>query len=135
MRYLLDTNTCIRYLNRRSESIIRRLEALSPDDVAVCSVTKAELFFGAFKSNNPSKALERQRAFLAPLASLPFDDAAAEVYAEVRARLEARGTPIGPNDLLIASIALAHGLTLVTHNVREFGRVDGLDIEDWDVEA
>ncbi len=134
MKFLLDTNTCIRYLNRRSASIVQRMEAESPDDIVVCSVTRAELLFGAAKSNNPEKTRSAQRAFLEPLATLPFDDAAAEHYGRIRAQLETAGTPIGPNDLLIAAIALAHDLIVVTHNVREFGRVSGLKIEDWEVD-
>ncbi len=135
MKYLLDTNTCVRYLNQRSMTIIRRMDALSPEDLVVCSVTRAELIFGAMKSNNPEKTLAIQREFLAPLATLPFDDAAAEQYGRIRAKLEVAGTPIGPNDLLIATIGLAHGLIVVTHNVREFSRVDGLTIEDWEIES
>jgi tRNA(fMet)-specific endonuclease VapC len=134
MKYLLDTNTCIHYLNRRSESIIRRLDAESSEDIVVCSVTRAELIFGAFKSNNPEKTLAKQRAFLNPLATLPFDDSTAEHYGRIRAYLARAGTPIGPNDLLIAAIALTHNLILVTHNVREFSRVEHLKIEDWEAD-
>ena len=132
MKYLLDTNTCIHYINRRSANILRRMETVSPDDIVVCSVTRAELIFGAAKSNNPEKTRTAQHEFLEPLATLPFDDAAAEHYGRIRALLEAAGTPIGPNDLLIASIALTHDLILVTHNTREFSRVSGLKIEDWE---
>ncbi|MDX1991224.1 MAG: type II toxin-antitoxin system VapC family toxin [bacterium] len=134
MRYLLDTNTCIRYLNRRSASIIRRMDAESPEDIVVCSVTRAELIFGAMKSNSPKKTRAAQREFLEPLATLPFDNAAAEQYGLIRAHLETAGTPIGPNDLLIAAIALTHDLIVVTHNTREFSRVNGLKIEDWEVD-
>ena len=134
MKYLLDTNTCIRYLNRRSASIIRRMDAESPEDIVVCSVTRAELIFGAMKSNSPEKTRAAQREFLEPLATLPFDDAAAEHYGRIRAQLETAGTPIGPNDLLIAAIALTHNLIVVTHNTREFSRVNGLKIEDWEVD-
>jgi tRNA(fMet)-specific endonuclease VapC len=132
MKYLLDTNTCIRYLNRRSESIIHKMETVVPDEIVVCSVTRAELLFGAMKSKSSEKTLKTQREFLAPLATLPFDDMAAEHYARIRAKLEIAGKPIGPNDLLIASIGLAQDLIVVTSNVREFSRVDGLKIEDWD---
>jgi tRNA(fMet)-specific endonuclease VapC len=134
MKYLLDTNTCIGYLNRRSASIIRRMDAESPEDVVVCSVTRAELIFGATKSNNPAKTRAAQREFLEPLATLPFDDVAAEHYGRICAQLEKAGTPIGPNDLLIAAIARAHDLIVVTHNTREFSRVNGLNIEDWEVD-
>lgn len=132
MKYLLDTNTCIRHLNRRSESIIRKLASLVPEDIAVCSVVKAELFYGARKSNQPERTLARQQLFLNRFTSLPFDDRAAEIYGSVRVQLEARGTPISPNDLMIAAIAVANGLILVTNNVREFSRVDGLQLDDWE---
>ena len=132
MTYLLDTNACIRYLNRRSVGVRRRLQALKPQDVAVCSVVKAELFYGAMRTNNPQKTLAKQQKFLSQFVSLPFDDRAAEVYGKIRAELAAKGTPIGPNDLMIAAIAIVHNVTLVTHNTREFSRVNGLRIEDWE---
>ena len=132
MKYLLDTNTCIRHLNQRSEAITRRLLDTSETDIAVCSVVKGELFFGTMKSHSPEKTLLKQRDFVERFTSLPFDDACAEVYARIRAELERNGTPIGANDLLIASIAIANGLTLVTHNISEFRRVAGLQIEDWE---
>lgn len=132
MIYLLDTNTCIAYLRGRTPSIRQRLQALSPNDVAVCSVVKAELFYGSMKSNNPTQALRQQQIFLNSFVSLPFDDQATLVYARIRAQLERAGTPIGSYDLLIAAIALANNLILVTHNTREFGRVEGLAIEDWE---
>ena len=132
MTYLLDTNVCIRYLNGRSPAVRKRLESLRPADIAVCSVVKAELLAGAQKSRYPERTLANVRKFLASFRSLPFDDASAEIYGVIRADLERRGTPIGPYDLQIASIALAHNLILVTHNVREFGRVVGLRIDDWE---
>ena len=135
MTYLLDTNACIGYLNGRSVGILQRLQNLSPQDVAVCSVVKAELFYGAMRSTHPGRTLARQQTFLDRFTSLPFDDRCAEAYGRIRARLSALGTPIGPNDLLIAAIALACDLTLVTHNTGEFGRVEGLRIEDWEVAA
>jgi tRNA(fMet)-specific endonuclease VapC len=95
-------------------------------------VVKAELFYGAMRSRNPPETLARQRVFLDQFISLPFDDRASEYYASIRATLESRGTPICPNDLLIAATARAHNLTLVTANVREFGRIEGLRIENWE---
>jgi tRNA(fMet)-specific endonuclease VapC len=133
--YLLDTNTCIGYLNGRSIGILRRLQALPSQDVAVCSVVKAELFYGSMRSNNPARSLAQQQDFLNRFISLPFDDQSALIYGQIRAQLAASGTPIGPNDLLIASIALANNLILVTHNTREFSRVDGLRLEDWEIEV
>ena len=132
MRYLLDTNTCIRYLNGRAPTIRQRLESVHRDDVAVCAPVKAELFYGAARSREPLRSLQRQLAFLDQFVSLPFDDRAAGVYGQIRADLASGGIPIGPNDLLIASIALAHGIVLVTHNTGEFRRVAGLAVDDWE---
>jgi len=132
MMYLLDTNACIGYLNGRAMGVVQRLKALRPQDVAVCSVVKAELFYGAIKSTNPARTLGKQQAFLSRFVSFPFDDQAAEAYGRIRAQLASRGTPIGPNDLMIAAIAVVNDLTLVTHNTREFGRVEDLRMEDWE---
>jgi tRNA(fMet)-specific endonuclease VapC len=131
--YLLDTNVCIRYMNGRAPGVLRRLQALQPVEVVVCSVVKAELFYGAQRSHDPARSLAVQQQFLQPYHSLPFDDAAAEVAGSLRAQLAQSGTPIGPYDLQIAAIALANGCTVVTHNVREFGRVPDLAIEDWEL--
>jgi len=132
LTYLLDTNTCIRYLNGRSPQIRKHLEALKPDDVCLCAVVKAELAYGAARSHDPVNTTARIAAFVAPFTSLPFDDACVPAYARIRAELEPAGRPIGPNDLMIAAIAVTHGLTLVTHNTREFGRVIGLSLADWE---
>lgn len=135
MRYLLDTNVCVMYLNGRSIPIRDRVRSTPIEEMAVCSVVKAELFYGAMRSNNPTRTLERQREFLAPLVSLPFGDEAALIAGQIRAHLANAGKLIGAHDLQIAAIALANDLTLITHNTREFERVDGLQIEDWEVEA
>jgi tRNA(fMet)-specific endonuclease VapC len=134
MKYLLDTNVCVRYLNGESEVLKRRLQTTNLEDIAVCSIVKMELFYGAMRSNNPDASWQKQQKFLKAFVSLPFDDIAALIAGRVRAQLVNLGTPIGANDLLIASIALAHNLTLVTHNTREFCRVEQLHIEDWEVE-
>lgn len=132
MIHLLDSNTCIRYLNGQSESIRRNLEARRPEEIVLCSVVKAELIYGAVKSARRESNLDKLRRFSEPFSSLPFDDAAAEVYGRIRTHLERSGKPIGPNDLLIAAIAIAHGATLVTHNTGEFSRVEDLRYEDWE---
>jgi tRNA(fMet)-specific endonuclease VapC len=111
----------------------QHLHALRPDDIAVCAPVKAELFYGAARSADPPRTLAALQAFFSPYVSLPFDDAAAEAYGRIRADLATRGTLIGPNDLLIAAIAVTSGLTLVTHNTGEFSRVAGLPLEDWEV--
>lgn len=132
MRYLLDTNTCVRYLNGQSERIRRHIESKNPQDILVCSVVKAELFYGARKSRHPAKNLEKQQTFLNRFISLSFDDNAAATYGQIRAKLEQAGTPIGPNDLLIAAIAVSNQVTLVSHNTREFKRINELQLEDWE---
>jgi tRNA(fMet)-specific endonuclease VapC len=132
MIYLLDTNVCVRYLNGRSVSIRERILATNSQDIAVCSVVKFELFYGALRSNNPTGNLERQQQFLNRFVSLAFDDAAATIASRIRASLAAAGTPIGVYDIPIAAIAIANNLILVTHNTDEFNRVEGLQIEDWE---
>ena len=130
MKYLLDTNTCIYALKLRG-SVVDRMRELSPADLGVAIVTVAELWFGARKSARAAATRREIDAFLAPLGVLPFDRSAAEAYAGIRWALERAGLPIGERDLLIASIASARKLTVVTHNRSEFGRVPDLETTDW----
>lgn len=101
--------------------------------LAICSVVKAEMFYGAAKSQRPEATRQLQEAFFRRFISYDFDDIAAREYAVIRAHLESMGLPIGPNDVLIAAIALANDLTLVTRNLGEFTRVPHLRIERVDV--
>lgn len=133
MKYLLDTNTCIRYLTGRSPAVLERLDNTPEVDICVCSIVKFELRYGALRSTQIEKTLEQQEKFLKRFLSLPFNDEAHFYAAQIRADLASKGTPIGPNDLLIAAIALTNNLTLVTHNTSEFGRVKDLHIEDWEI--
>lgn len=133
LKYLLDTNACISYLNYPDSSIWRKIESTPSVQIAVCSVVKAELFFGSKKSKNPVRSLAIQETFLNNFHSLFFNDEAAMMFGEIRASLARQGTPIGPYDLQIAAIALANDLTLVTHNTKEFTRVADLKIEDWEI--
>jgi len=132
VKYLLDTNVCIRFLNGRSPAIWQQMSQHQPEEIMLCSVVKAELLVGVAKNENPEARLKKLKPFLDRFASLPFDDGAAASYAEIRTDLENRGLPIGPNDFQIAAIAVANQLVLVTHNVREFSRVNDLKIEDWE---
>ncbi len=133
MKFLLDTNTCIAHLRSPANSTVsRRLAGAGYDSVALCAVVKAELLYGALHSLNVEENQRKLEQFFKAFPSLPFDDAAAMQYGSVRSQLAANGTPIGPNDLMIASIALANRLVLVTHNTTEFKRVPGLQIEDWE---
>lgn len=132
MNYLLDTNACISYLNNPLSPIRSHLERLDPNSVFVCSVVKAELYFGVMHSQRPKRNREKLELFLKPLGSFPFDDAAAVHYGEIRAKLSKAGNLIGPHDLQIAATALCQGAILVTHNTREFSRVEKLTVEDWE---
>jgi tRNA(fMet)-specific endonuclease VapC len=129
--FLLDTNICIHLLNQADTRVQRQFEARSPTDIALSSIVKAELLFGAQRSARMDANRQRLKLFFSPLLSLPFDDRCAEHYAMIRTDLAAQGLPIGPNDLLIAATARAHDAVLVTNNTGEFERIAGLHLEDW----
>ena len=134
MKYLLDTNTCVQFLRYGVSSKVGvRLAAMLPSDVRLCSVVLGELLFGALRSQNVAKSLAEVQSFFSGFQSLPFDDACAEEYAQIRTDLANKGTPIGGNDTIIAAIARYHGLTLVTHNTKEFSRVMNLSLDDWQI--
>lgn len=128
---LLDNNTWLFLLNQVRPLVRAQFEARSPKDIALCSVVKAELLFGAQRSARVDVSLQRLRSFFLPLRCFPFDDRCAEHYALIRADLMAQGRPIGPNNLMIAATARANDAILVTNNTKEFGRVAGLRLEDW----
>ena len=132
MKFLLDTDTCIAYLRKRDSQVARRLASVAAGDVTLCSIVKAELFYGVQRASRPEIEEVRLRAFLTGFSSLPFDDTVAEVYGKLRAQLASQGMPVGPNDLMIGAIAVANNPTLVTHNTREFSRIDGLQLDDWE---
>ena len=131
MRHLLDTNACIDYLTGRYPKVIARIQGASPRELCVSSVVVAELRYGADHSARRRTNHGRIDALLDELECLDFDLRAAATYGRVRARLETAGTPIGPNDMLIAAHALSLELTVVTDNIGEFGRVKGLKVENW----
>ncbi len=130
--YLLDTNACIRILNGTSPSLIDHLKAVPRLQVRLSSIVKAELLYGARKSSRVAENLRLLERFFDTITSLPFDDHCAQEYGLLRDELDRAGTPIGPNDLLIAATARAHRAVLVTHNIREFSRVAELRLEDWE---
>jgi tRNA(fMet)-specific endonuclease VapC len=131
--YLLDTNVCIKILNKTSPKLIKRLKQHSPYEIYLSSVVKAELLYGARKSKRNTENLAILEQFFSAFVSLPFDDVCAEHYGFIRADLENSGSLIGPNDLLIAAIARANDFILVTHNTGEFSRVVGLKLIDWEI--
>ena len=132
MAYLLDSNVWIAVLRNRSSSITQRMASITnPAAIFSCAVVRAELVHGAYRSDRTTVNLQMMEKLLERYPSLPFDDAAADIYGRIRSDLERRGIQIGANDYQIASIALANDLTVVTHNTGEFSRVPGLKFEDW----
>lgn len=132
MRFLPDTNACIGLLRAGSPVLTARWRSTQSSDVLLCSIVVYELRYGAERCADPAREHRRLSEFLAPFASLPFDDHAALECARIRRQLERGGISIGPHDLQIAAIAVYHKLTLVTHNTREFSRIPGLDLVDWE---
>lgn len=131
MTWFLDTNTCIAFLRGQEPHVRDRLLAHSPVDVKIPAIVEAELLYGALRSLRTVQNEIHVRRFLEPFESIPFDSRAAMAYAQLRRDLEKAGTPIGPNDMIIAAVVLVHGGILVTHNQSEFQRVPGLSMEDW----
>lgn len=131
MKYMLDTNICIYVIKHKPEKVFLRLQEVDPSDVCISSVTYTELVHGVEKN----AAVERNRLALSLLLSnieiLSFDISAADEYGKIRADLERKGTPIGPLDIMIAGHAKSVACTVVTNNVKEFSRVDGLKIDNW----
>ncbi len=129
--YLLDTNVCIQYLNGNAQ-IQQRLLSCERSQISTCEIVRFELYYGAFSSRRALENVALLNTFFEPLIVFPFDAAAAIKCGEIRSQLKRQGQPIGPYDLQIAAIALSRNLVLVTHNVREFCRVEGLRWEDWE---
>ncbi|MFM6475969.1 MAG: type II toxin-antitoxin system VapC family toxin [Dolichospermum sp.] len=133
MIYLLDTNTCIQYLTGRSENVINKFKITHRENICLCDVVKGELYYGGCRSVKKEQNLALYELFFSQYISLPFDGKAARIYGEIRFQLSKLGTPICAYDFQIAAIALANNLILVTHNTREFQRVENLQLEDWEV--
>lgn len=129
--YLLDTNTCIYAMKGTYPNIVQKLLEIHPGEICISSITVGELEYGAAKSRWNEETHFRMMKFLAPFSILPFDAEDAACFGHLRALLAVKGTPIGPFDTLIAAQGLAKGLTVVTHNVKEFARVPMLKLEDW----
>lgn len=131
--FLLDTAVCIYLLNQKSgyESILKHLDGREQGEVILSTITLAELRFGVAASRRRTLNLSTLELFLASFEIAPFDVRAASAYGPLRAHLQAQGTPIGPLDTLIAAHAIALNATVVTNNIREFGRVPNLLQENW----
>jgi len=130
MKFLLDTDTCI-FALKQNPAVLKHLLAQSREDIAISVITEAELRTGAAKSTSSAKTLRLVENFLRPLTIVEFASNDAASYAQVRAKLERAGTPIGPLDTLIAAQAVARKLVLVSNNENEFSRVVGLRLDNW----
>lgn len=133
MTYLLDTNVCIRLINNSNSAVIARLANQQPDDIFLSTITQLELYYGAYRSLHTERNLEILQRFFAQFNIVTLDSETARIAGRIRADLAASGTPIGPYDLQIAATAIAKKFILVTHNTREFSRINGLQLEDWEV--
>jgi tRNA(fMet)-specific endonuclease VapC len=131
MTYLLDSNIWIKLLQARDLGLVDRFARMETSEIASCAPVRAELLYGAAKYDDPGKRTDMVEKILSLYPSLPFDDRCAGAYAEIRHSLERERAVIGPFDLQIAAVARTHNLIVVTGNVREFGRVHGLKVENW----
>jgi len=131
MKLMLDTSICIDLIKDRPPSLLERFASHVVGDLGISVITLAELEYGVSKSSRPTKNRDALDQFVSPLEVAPFERPATAVYGRLRAALEKKGQSIGSLDLLIAAHAVSLEARLITHNVRELGRVPGLRIEDW----
>lgn len=130
MKYLLDTDICIYWLKGR-QPVRNRLLAVEWSELGICVITVAELYYGAYKSEQVAKNLARASQFIQNLPVLPLSDNAIRRFGELKAYLERIGQRIEDFDLMIASVALTEGKILVTNNTRHYDRITGLQLENW----
>lgn len=131
MKYMLDTNIIIYTINNRNLEVVSKFRKHSPNDMCISSITMAELEYGVCNSSKPAQNRFALLGFLSGIEILPFDAKASREYGMIRHQLKKNGTPIGNNDLLIASHAKSLNLKLITNNIKEFRQVEGLDVESW----
>ena len=131
MNYLLDTNICIYIINKKPPSVIKHIQTKQPEQIAISTITQAELEYGIVRSRNVDQNRIALLEFLFPFLLIDFDQMAAVQYGLIRASLEARGKPIGSMDMLLAAQAMSRDLILVTNNEKEFHRIEGLKLENW----
>lgn len=129
--YYLDTNICIFYMRGKNQELRDRIDAIPRERIKIPSVVKAELLYGAEKSLRHDATLAETLIFCRPYEIVAFDDSMTQTYADIKASPALRKQPIGHNDTLIAATVMARGGMLVPNNTKEFGRIDGLQLEDW----
>ena len=120
MIYYLDTNICVYFLKGLYPSIIEKMQSMNAGNIKIPSIVKAELLYGAEKSQQKVKNLTKINRFLEPFEITPFDDDCSIIYSKIRSEMELKGTAIGPNDYIIAATVLAKNGILVTNNTKEF---------------
>lgn len=131
MIYYLDTNICVYFLKGLYPSIRDNIQNTNPHNIKIPSIVKAELLYGAEKSQQKTKNLSNINIFLEPFEIIPFDDDCSIIYSKIRSLMEFKGKIIGPNDYIIAATAIAKNGILVTNNTKEFKKVKNLKIENW----
>lgn len=131
MKYMLDTNTCIYLIKRKTPGVLKHFKSHAVGDIGISSITLAELRYGVSKSQYVEKNRHALDEFLLPLEIEDFDERAAAEYGDLRADLEKSGKPVGSMDMLIGAHAIALGSTLVTNNTREFKQIKNLKVVDW----
>ena len=131
MIYLIDTNICIYIMNNHPPEVLQKFKNIGVGKIGISSITISELHYGVCKSNHIKKNIKLLDEFLSPFDILSYDENASRYYGKIRCQLEKQGNLIGPLDMLIAAHALSEKLILVTNNVKEFGRIKLLRIENW----
>lgn len=131
MIYFLDTNICVYFLKGLYPVLLEIIQNTNPNNIKIPSIVKAELLYGAEKSQHKTKNIVSINRFLEPFEIVDFDDESSIAYSKIRAAMELKGSVIGPNDYIIAATVLARGGILVTNNVKEFKKVKNLKIENW----
>ena len=131
MMYMLDTNICIYIIKQKPKSVIDKLKKMKNANICISSITYSELLYGAEKSSNIAKNLLALTMFLSNIEILSYDESASIDYGIIRSKLEKQGKIIGPLDMLIAAHAKSLNIILVSNNLKEFERVDGLKLENW----
>lgn len=134
MTYLLDTNVCIKLLNNSSSAIVNELKRHEPEEIYLSTIVHLELYYGAYKSQRKEQNLAKLQRFISQFNTLFFDEQSAKIAGAIRSNLSSQGIPIGPYDLQIAAIAIVNDLILITHNVKEFSRIENLKYQDWEIE-
>ncbi|GAB4524265.1 MAG: type II toxin-antitoxin system VapC family toxin [Pleurocapsa sp.] len=133
MKYLLDTDICIYWLKGKS-TVRTKVEQVDWSNLAICVITATELYFGAYNSNKIEQNLKTAENFIQSITVLPLSNDTLKKFGQLKAQLRKVGTPVADFDLLIASVAIANNLILVTNNTRHYQRITGLNLENWNSE-